>query len=105
VAKTLALVWIAAGFAAGGLPSAGQATGETTVAQGQSSQIEVNWLYGAFVPKDVTLVPLTPKRRTLLYLRQPYLTYGIYLKTAFFSFGDQATRSPPERGDAHRQKT
>jgi hypothetical protein len=105
VAKTLALLWIAVGFTASGLPSAGQTTGESATAQDQSSQLEVNWLYGAaFVPKDVPPVQLTPKRRALLNLRQTYLTYGIYLKTAFLSFGDQATRSPPERGDAHRQK-
>jgi hypothetical protein len=96
--KTLALVGLAAGFATGGLPSAGQSTDETNAVQGQSSQFEVNWLYGVFVPKDVPLVPLTPKRRGLLYLRQTYLTYGIYLKTAVFSLGDQATRSPPEWG-------
>jgi hypothetical protein len=97
-AKTLVLVGLAAGFIAGGLPSAGQDSRQSSGIESKSSQIEVNWLYGAFVPKDIPLVPLTPKRRGLLYLRQTYLTYGIYLKTAFFSLDDQATRSPPEWG-------
>ena len=64
----------------------------------QSSEIQVNWLYGAYLPRDVPLQPLTTKQRGSLYLRQTYLTYGIYLKTGFFALGDQATNSPPEWG-------
>jgi hypothetical protein len=64
----------------------------------KSSEIQVNWLYGAYLPRDVPLEPLTTRQRGALYLRQTYLTYGIYLKTAFFALGDQATNSPPEWG-------
>lgn len=64
----------------------------------RAGEIQVNWLYGAFLPRDVPLEPLTTRQRGKLYLRQTYLTYGIYLKTGFFALGDQATNSPPEWG-------
>ena len=61
----------------------------------QSADLNVNWLYGAYVPKDVPLEPLTTKKRFRLYLRQTYTTPGIYVKTALFSLGDQINDSPP----------
>jgi hypothetical protein len=64
----------------------------------QSNPIQVNWLYGAYLPRDVELVPLTPQQRKQLYLRQTYLTWGIYFKTAAFSLADQASNSPAEWG-------
>jgi len=64
--------------------------------KGQSaSELNVNWLYGAYVPKDVPLQPLTGKKRFRLYLRQTFTTPGIYVKTALFSLGDQINDSPP----------
>jgi hypothetical protein len=59
-------------------------------------QIQVNWIYGAFVPKDVPLTPLSNKQRWQLYARQTYTTPGIYLKTLLFSAGDQVSDSPRE---------
>ena len=60
--------------------------------------INVNWLYGAYVPRGVKLEPLTNHQRGKLYVRQTYLTWGIYLKTAMFAVGDQAKNAPPEWG-------
>ena len=66
---------------------------------GQSSaQLNVNWLYGAYLPKDAPLVPLTTERRFKLYLRQSFTTPGIYVKTLLFSVGDHINESPPEWG-------
>lgn len=62
----------------------------------QGQPINVNWLYGAYVPKDVPLEPLTNKQRATLWVRQTFLTPGIYAKTAFFATGDQITDVPSE---------
>lgn len=62
-------------------------------------QLKVNWLYGSFVPKEVPLVPLSRDMRFKLYVRQTYLTWGIYVKTAFFAARDQIHDSYPEWGD------
>lgn len=76
--------------------AAQQPAGKTAPGAAQDSNaIEVNWLYGAYVPRDVELKPLTRHQRKQLYLRQTYLTWGIYAKTAMFSAGDQANNSPP----------
>jgi hypothetical protein len=64
-----------------------------------NEQLQVNWLYGAYVPKDVLLQPLSNHQRFQLFLRQSFTTPGVYLKTAFFSLSDQASNSPPEWGD------
>lgn len=76
------------------------ASQQTTSPQEKSAQekqqINVNWLYGSFVPKDVPLVPLTPHRRFNLYVRQTYLTWGIYFKTVLFAADGQIRNSPPE---------
>jgi hypothetical protein len=61
-------------------------------------QIEVNWLYGAYVPKEVPLESLNGQQRVKLWVRATFTTYGIYIKTAFFSLSDQARNSPPEWG-------
>jgi hypothetical protein len=63
------------------------------------SQLNVNWLYGAYIPKDVPLESLTNHQRFQLYLRQSFTTPGIYAKSAMFSIGDQINDSPPEWGD------
>jgi hypothetical protein len=64
-----------------------------------NKQINVNWIYGAYVPKDVTLEPLTGEGRWRLYLRQTYTTPGIYVKTVLFTTHDQIQNSPSEWGD------
>jgi hypothetical protein len=58
----------------------------------------VNWLYGAYVPKDAPLETLTANQRFKLYLRQTFTTPGIYVKTLLFSAGDQLNDSPPGWG-------
>ena len=63
------------------------------------NQINVNWLYGSYVPKNVPLEPLNADRRFKLYLRQTYTTYGIYIKTSFFAIRDQVHNTNPEWGD------
>jgi hypothetical protein len=55
----------------------------------------VNWLYGSFVPKDVPFKPLTANQRWKLYAKMTYTTYGIYIKTAFFTMSDQINNRPP----------
>ena len=47
----------------------------------KDNQINVNWIYGSYVPKEVPLESLNPNRRFKLYLRQTYTTPGIYVKT------------------------
>jgi hypothetical protein len=64
-----------------------------------NTQLPVNWLYGAYVPKDVPLVALNGKQRFKLYIRQTYTTPGIYIKTGFFAVHDQVRGTPPEWGD------
>ena len=61
--------------------------------------LPVNWLYGAFIPKDAPIQPLTGEERFKLYLRQTYITPGIYIKTGFFVIHDQAVNAPPGWGD------
>jgi hypothetical protein len=64
-----------------------------------NTQLPVNWLYGAYVPKDVPLIPLTGEERFKLYIRQTYTTPGIYIKTGFFAIHDQVKDTPPAWGD------
>src|SRR5947209_6267632 len=64
-----------------------------------NTELPVNWLYGAYVPKDVPLVPLDGRERFKLYIRQTYTTPGIYIKTGFFAVHDQIENSPPDWGD------
>jgi len=76
------------------LPSGAQNTPSTP--DPSAKQLEVNWIYGAYVAKDVPLTPLATKQRWQLYARQTYTTPGIYLKTVLFSAGDQISDSPRE---------
>jgi hypothetical protein len=64
-----------------------------------NTQLPVNWLYGAYIPKDDPLVALNGQQRFKLYLRQTYTTPGIYIKTGFFAVHDQVTNSPSAWGD------
>ena len=62
-------------------------------------QINVNWLFGAYVPKDVPLVSLSGDQRVRLWVHSSFTTYGIYIKTALFSISDQVQDRPPAWGD------
>jgi len=59
-------------------------------------QLEVNWIYGAYVAKDVPLVSLSGPQRWQLYKKQTFTSPGIYLKTFLFTAGDQISDSPRE---------
>lgn len=69
-----------------------------TTKQPGKEELNVNWLYGAYVPKDAPLVPLTNHQRGKLFLRQTFTTPGIYFKTAFLALMDQAKGTPYEWG-------
>jgi hypothetical protein len=62
-------------------------------------QIQVNWLYGSYVPKEVPLKPMNGDMRFKLYIHQTYTTWGIYFKTLCFTARDQAHGTYPEWGD------
>ena len=64
-----------------------------------NTQLPVNWLYGAYIPKDAPLVSLNGQQRFKLYIRQTYTTPGIYIKTGFFAIHDQVRGTPPAWGD------
>lgn len=70
-----------------------------TAAASRQEELKVNWLYGAYIDKDVPLHPLSNQQRLQLFLRQSFLTPGVYVKTAFFSLSDQARNHPEEWGD------
>jgi hypothetical protein len=76
-------------------PSTGLETHATSV----NTTLPVNWVYGAYIPKDAPIVPLTGGERFKLYLRQTYTTPGIYVKTGIFAIHDQAKETEPEWGD------
>ena len=64
-----------------------------------NTQLPVNWLYGAYIPKEAPLVALNGRERFKLYVRQTYSTPGIYVKTAFFAVHDQVRNTPEDWGD------
>ena len=72
----------------------GQSQSQTT-----DKQINVNWLYGSYIPKGVPRLPLNGHQRAVLYVRQTYTTPGIYVKTTFFVLRDQAADTYPQWGD------
>src|SRR5271156_3895611 len=61
--------------------------------------LPVNWIYGAYIPKDAPIVPLFGQGRFKLYLRQTYTTPGIYVKTGLFAIHDQGKETEPDWGD------
>jgi hypothetical protein len=79
------------GQAPAGVPQAPATSVNTT--------LPVNWIYGAYLPKDAPIQPLTGDERFKLYLRQTYTTPGIYVKTAFFAIHDQVKDTEPDWGD------
>lgn len=64
-----------------------------------NAQLPVNWLYGAYIPKDAPRVALNGQERFKLYIRQTYTTPGIYIKTGFFALHDQVRDTPVEWED------
>jgi hypothetical protein len=83
--------------AAGVAQTAG--TEQSSTGAESAPELKVNWLYGAYVDKDVPLHPLSNHQRFQLFLRQSFLTPGVYVKTAFFALSDQAQDHPQEWGD------
>ena len=67
-----------------------------SMAVDNNSALQVNWLYGAFVPKVLPLEPLTPHERWKLYTRMTYSTWGIYIKIGLFTMSDQIGNTPSE---------
>jgi hypothetical protein len=64
----------------------------------KDNEINVNWLYGSYVPKEVPLKSLNGDERLKLYKRQTYTTWGVYLKSTLFALSDQAHDRYPEWG-------
>ena len=78
--------------------SAQNATPNSPAAK-KDSQINVNWFYGSYVPREVPLESLNADQRFKLYIRQTYTTWGIDIKTTVFALRDQAHNTYPEWGD------
>ncbi|HEY2458164.1 MAG TPA: hypothetical protein VGI13_12755, partial [Candidatus Acidoferrum sp.] len=64
-----------------------------------NEELQINWLYGAYEPKNFPLHPLTNHQRLQLFLRQSFLPRRAHMKTAFVSLSDQAQDHPSEWGD------
>ena len=94
--KWVLAVVIGLAGASGMAQDAGLPSQET---KADKDQLKVNWLYGSFVPKEIPLESLNRDMRLRLYVRQTYLTWGIYVKTGFFAMRDQVHDSYPEWGD------
>jgi hypothetical protein len=63
------------------------------------NKLNVNWLYGAYIPKNALLSPLTSYQRRKLFLRRTVTTPGIYVRTVVLLASiDQAEGSPYEWG-------
>jgi hypothetical protein len=60
--------------------------------------LDVNWLYGAYVPKDAPLFSLNLHQRVHLFARQTFTTPGIYVKSLFLGLINQASGSPRQWG-------
>ncbi len=81
-------------FAQNAQPSNDKETTQASSSRDQTAstesqpQINVNWFYGSYVPKNVPLVSLDTRMRWKLYLRQTYTTPGIYIKTVLFATHD-----------------
>lgn len=86
-------------------PPAEKQTGATPSASEQ--QLPVNWLYGAYVPTEVPLEPLSDADRWKLFVRMSFTTPGIYIKTGFFTVRDQARVAPagwPQDGEGFAKR-
>ncbi len=94
MSRMMILVTLATGCLAQGLicPTPSQS-------QTAANQMDVNWLYGSYIPKNVPRQDLNGSQRARLYVRQTYTTPGIYVKTTLFALHDQIKDSYPEWGD------
>jgi hypothetical protein len=90
---TLAFL-VSAAFAQNSTPSHNSSPDATPTVQ-----LPVNWLYGAYVPRNAPLFALNGPQRFRLYIRQTYTTPGIYIKTGFFAVHDQIQNTPEAWGD------
>jgi len=70
----------------------------TDVRATSGEQLNVHWVYGAYVPREAQLESLTGHQRARLFVRQTLTTPGIYIKSAFLSLIDQASGKPYEWG-------
>lgn len=106
IAMALALTGVAAAQSDEASPQLTQTpaqhppTPTPTPAKSNEKEINVNWLYGAYIPKDVPLRSLTNHERVRLWVSESVTTPGIYLKTALFAAGDQV-RNDPSAWGAH----
>jgi hypothetical protein len=89
-----------------GLPALGQEQSEDGASadaeqrqKQKKEQLNVNWLYGAYVPKEAPLVPLTVHQREKLFVRQTFTTPGIYVKSGFLALLSQARGEPYQWGE------
>lgn len=74
-------------------------TPSTSLSEKQKEeQLNVNWLYGAYVPKEAPLLSLTGYQRERLFVRQTFTTPGIYIKSGFLALLEQANGTPYEWG-------
>jgi hypothetical protein len=76
-----------------------QETSQPSAQPSVNTTLPVNWLYGAYIPKDAPRVALNGNQRFKLYIRQTFTTPGIYIKTGFFVLHDQVKNTPSEWGD------
>jgi hypothetical protein len=67
-------------------------------AKTKDEQVHTNWVYGAYLPKDVPLRTLTNRERLNLYVKQTYTSPGIYAKTTLFAVRDHVADSEPAWG-------
>jgi hypothetical protein len=54
-----------------------QETSQTSAQASVNTILPVNWLYGAYIPKDAPRVALNGEQRFKLYIRQTFTTPGI----------------------------
>jgi hypothetical protein len=98
-----AISWIAGGLIYCALfPHAGAQTTVPDAPHQVKRKAQVNWLYGAYVPKDVPLTSLTNRERLQLFVAQTFTTPGIYVKTLFLAGVGQLNESPSEWGGGNK---
>lgn len=79
----------------GQTPDAPSATKTANEPPASGQQLPVNWIYGAYIPKEAPLEALSDADRWHLFVRMSFTTPGIYVKTGFFTIRDQASGAPP----------
>lgn len=64
----------------------------------ENDQLQVDWIHGAYVPKDVELTPLPLDYRLIVFERQSFTTPGIYIRSSFLGLVGQAKGDPEQWG-------